>query len=158
MNNISMETKVKAFIWLIVLSVGYLYLSSPKLVVVNNSGNIKGAVNHARVFLQGESFWKKQLKIINSELQWEFAGPQRQAENKREINKILKELNQIMEETYKENPEMRPTPAERIAEKLRERADRIEEAQEDYLLEKWRLERIAELQALVPIVKTKIKK
>ena len=60
-----------------------------------------------------------------------------------------------MEEMYREYPDLRLSPAKRQAEALRERADQIEQTELDRFIEKIRLERIAELRKILPIVKAK---
>ncbi len=145
MDNIVKMTKIKVFFGLAVLIVAYLYFSSPNKVVVNKFGEVKGLVNNARYALQGKAFWKDQLREVISELQWELSEPQRQANQER-----------FREEMYRKHPDMRPfTPAERQAETLRKEADQIEHAEFYRFIEKIRLERIAELRKILPIVKAK---
>jgi sRNA-binding protein len=147
--------KVKIVAGLLAATFLYLYFSSPGKVVVDNNGNVKGLINNVRASIQGKEFWKNQLKEVNSELEWERNEPQRQAKLDREMNQMFRELDQSMEEMYQEYPDMRPSAAERQAEALRDRADQIEQQEFDRYLEKLRLERIAELKIILPLVKAR---
>ena len=148
-------TKAKVFLGLAILIIAYLYLSSPGKVVVDEAGDVKGLINTARAALQGENFWKNQLREVRSALQRELSEPQHMAELGREMNKMLSEVDQSMEKMYTEHPDMRPSPEKRQAEVLRKRADQIEQAELDRLIEKIRLERIAELRKILPVVQAK---
>jgi len=123
------------------------------MVVVDANGNIEGFINSIRASIQGKEFWKNQLKEVNSVLEWELGEPQRQAKLNREMNQMFREVDQSMEEMYREYPDMRPSAAERLAEVLRERADQIEQQEVDRYIDKIRLERIAELRNILPLVK-----
>lgn len=148
-------TKAKVFLGLAILIVAYLYVSSPGKVVVDEAGYVKGLMNTARAALQGKNFWKDQLREVHSDLQRELSEPHRKAELDREMNQMLREVDQSTEEMYRVHPDMRPSPEERQAEALRERADQIEQVEVDRFLEKIRLERIAELRKILPVVQAK---
>ena len=148
-------TKAKVFLGLAIIVAVYLYLSSPGKVVVDEVGDVKDLINTARAALQGKNFWKDQFREVNSALQRELSEPQRRAELDSEMNQMLREVDQSTEEMYREHPDLRPSPEERQAEILRERADQIEQAEFDRFLEKIRLERIAELRKLLPVIQEK---
>lgn len=150
-----MENRAKLFAALAIATIAYLCFSSPGEIVVNETGDIKGLLNIARSTLQGKSFWKDQLLEIHSALQQELSEPQRQAELDREMNQMRSEVDETMAEMYREHPDTRPSPEERRADALREQADQIEQREIDLFLEKMRLERIAELQKILPIVQAK---
>lgn len=150
------KKKIKIVSGLLVAVFLYVYCSSPGKVVVDKNGNIKGLINKARASIQMKRFWKNQLKEINAELKWQLGEPLRKAKLDREMKQIFNEFDQSMEEMYREHPEMRPSVAERQAEALRERADQIEQQEFDRYLEKMRLERIAELRNILPLVKSRI--
>lgn len=130
----------------------FLYFSSPGKVVVDEQGKVSGLINNARSLVQGPSFWEDQLLEVNSELDWHLKEPQRQAELQRELENMSREFDRSMEEFYREYPDMEPSAAERQAEALRERADQIEQDELDRQLERLRLERIAELRNILPLI------
>ena len=133
----------------------YIFISSPGGVVIESTGNIDGLTNEFRLLLQGDRFWRGQLKEIEENLQWELSEPERMAEVERTIREVDKDANEIMEDLYRENPTLRPSPASREANALRRRADRIEEAQMWRMLEEHRLERVEKLRAALRYVKSK---
>src|SRR5450759_4310015 len=57
--------KATVIIIAIIIFCGYLYFSKPDTVVINEKGNCEGLINKARAFLQGDKFWKLQLKMAN---------------------------------------------------------------------------------------------
>jgi hypothetical protein len=148
-------TKATVFLGLGILIVAYLYFSSPGKLVVDEAGDVEGLTNKARAILQGKSFWKDQLREVTSDLQQELSEPQRKAQLDREMNQGLRKFDQSMEEMYREHPDLRPSPEERLAQVLRDRADEIEQAESDRFLEKIRLKRIAELRKILPVVQAK---
>lgn len=148
---------VKVVAGLLAGAVMYMYYSIPNKIVVDNNGNIDSLINEIRASMQGNEFWKDQLNRINSELDWQLGGPQRQAKLVGEMNQIFGEFNQSMEETYRNHPEMRPSAAKRQAEALRERADQIEQQEFYHELEKHRLDRIKVLRNLIPLIKSRTK-
>lgn len=135
----------------------YLFLSSPEGVALDGKGNIKSVFNQVRAGIQGERFWKNQVKEINAELQMWLDQPRHEAEWNSEIDQMDREFNQSMEQFYRENPDMRPSAAERRVENLRMRAERIEMAENDRFFRKMRLARIAELRQILPTAKSKVK-
>jgi len=112
----------------IVLS-GYLYLSKPGSVVIDEKGKIEGLLNKARAMVQGDHFWELQLKMAK-ELYSISTEPRlpSSSEMKTLYSRLRKDenaLNDKMKELY--------TPEERMAISYRIKADSIERAA------KWRL-------------------
>ena len=153
----SSKAKIKILFTGIILGIAYLCISRPGEVVVKDSGKVDGVINHARKMFQGKRFWKNQLIEIDKELKWELGEPKRKAEFDRELRLMDREFENEDKEFYREYPDMRPSAAERQAEALRERADAIEQAELDRELEKFRLQRIAELRRVRPVVQLKAK-
>jgi len=112
----------------IVLS-GYLYLSKPGSVVIDEKGKIEGLLNKARAMVQGDHFWELQLKMAKElyNISTEPRLPS-SSEMKTLYSRLRKDenaLNDKMKELY--------TPEERMAISYRIKADSIERAA------KWRL-------------------
>jgi hypothetical protein len=147
------KTKIKLVAGAMGVILVYLFLSSPDGVAVDRNGDVRGVLNIAREGLQGKRFWTNQVKEINAELQWELSQPRRQVEINRELDKAIREIDRSMEDMYKEFPEMRPSAAERRADSLREKAERIEDAEMARFLENARLQEISKLQTILPIAK-----
>lgn len=117
----------------------YAWVSSPGVVAVDERGLVVGLFNELRASLQGDAFWRDQAKIVQKELEWEVGEPERRAQ-------FDKELDRQMEELYRKVPTARPSLAEQRAEALRYRADAIEMAEIEQLLEEDRQVRISMLQ------------
>jgi len=134
----------------------YLFLSSPDGVALDGKGNIKGMFDQGRAGIQGERFWRNQVKEISAELQMWLEQPRREAESNRELKQMNREFDQINQDFYRENPDMRPSAAERRAEAMSIRAEQIEMAEHDRFFQKMRLSKMAELRKILPIAKNKV--
>ena len=144
--------KIKIIVVGAILILAYLFLSPPGKVVVDTYGDINGVINKSRASLQGKSFWNDQLQEIDKKLAELTSRPERMAKLDENIRKILQESGQRMEEFYEQNPEIRPSDEQVYANNLREEADRIEYEKTMKLLEKFRIEKIAELQKIKILV------
>lgn len=145
-----------AVIAIIILG-GYIYFSKPDGVVVNENGNCEGLVNKARALLQGDKFWRLQLKMANDSYSKSLA-PQlppssEMQELYRQIMADQKALNEKMKALY--------TPEEQMANQLRMKADSIER------LGKWRtiddkaiaetMKETEKFKVLIPIIEAKLR-
>jgi hypothetical protein len=141
----------------IIVLCSYIYFSEPDMVVINEKGKCEGLVNKARAFLQGEKFWKLQLKIAN-EIYSKTLAPHLPSSSEmqqlyRKLIEDEKALNEKMKELY--------TPEEQMANLLRMKADSIER------VGKWRkiddasvaenLKEAGKFKILIPIIEAKLK-
>lgn len=137
----------------------YVYFSSPEEVVVTPTGQILGILNQARASMQGRTFWKDQLDQAHRTFRWEQGEPERAAERAAGLRQVIetveRENKKIREQVYRESPNLRPSPAARQSEALRELADRIEQAETERMLEQLRLERIANLERTLPLLEAR---
>ena len=149
--------KAIAIIIVILIFCGYIYFSRPDTVVINEKGNCEGLINNARAFLQGDKFWKLQLKMAN-EIYSKSLTPQLPSSSEMQelYHKLIedeKALNEKMKGLY--------TSEEQMANLLRMKADSIER------VGKWRLiddAKVAEtakevdrFKILIPIIEAKLK-
>lgn len=141
----------------VTLLVAFIGFSSPGEVVIDVRGKPKGIVNEIRAVFQGNKFMKDQLVFARKQLRQALDEPAKQAAIDKEMEPFFEELRQDEEQFYKDNPDLRPTAAEIEAEKLRRRADEIEQAEFDRMLEDIRKDRIAELVKIIRFLETKIK-
>jgi hypothetical protein len=142
---------------LMAIVVLYFSLSSPGRVVVNAQGEIQGFVNNIRETLQGNDFWKNQIREVELELERELNFPGSLAEMERDTAKMSEEFDQFNEEMYQQYPDLKPSETERQAEILRNRADQIEWAESERLMEELSQQRIAELENVLPLIRAKTK-
>lgn len=100
---------------------GYVFVSKPDSLVVNEKGKVEGLVNKARALLQGPRFWKLQLKMANDGYNNSIAPHLPTSAEMQSLYRKLREdenaLNDKMKELY--------TPEERVAESYRIKADSI---------------------------------
>jgi hypothetical protein len=77
-----------------------------------------------------ERFWSNQLKEINEELAAEQRWPEEQERLRREARQVgaeaVAEADRVMEEVYRQYPQLRPSPAQQQAETLRRMADQLD--------------------------------
>ncbi len=149
--------KATVIIIAIIIFCGYLYFSKPDTVVINEKGKCEGLINKARAFLQGDKFWKLQLKMANEIYSKSLAPHLPSSSEMQELyHKLLedeKALNGKMKELY--------TPEEQMANLLRMKADSIER------VGKWRViddATVAEtmkdadkFKIIIPIIEAKLK-
>lgn len=134
------------------MTYGYLYLSSPTTLVVGPDGDVSGFLNVLRQKIQGQHFWKEQLAQAKASLNRELAAPQREEERQRRMEQLSKKIDQRFEDTYRQHPQLRPSPSQEEAESLRAQADFIEEAEIKQTMEKYRVSRIVEIQHVVELL------
>jgi hypothetical protein len=149
--------KATAILIVIMIFCGYIYFSKPDTVVINEKGKCEGLINKARAFLQGDKFWKLQLKMANEIYSKSLAPQLPSSSEMQELYHKLREdekaLNEKMKGLY--------TSEEQMANLLRMKADSIER------VGKWRLiddAKVAEtakevdrFKILIPIIEAKIK-
>ena len=114
---------------------GYLFLSSPDGVVVDETGKIDWVINNARETLQGKRFWRNQLNKVNDRI---LSGenaliwiPQTSAMHREE--RMKKNINP--DEFYGNYPDAKPSATMQKAGLLRDKADELEGlGKEQYIL------------------------
>lgn len=134
----------------------YLALSSPYGIVIQSDGSILGLSNIIREKIQRNKFWRQQLATAQSVLDRELDANKRQVEFDKSIEANIKRGNEIVENLYKSNPALRPSPAEQYAEALRDEADRVEAAELKRQLEESKIRRIAQLETIVGLLKKRL--
>jgi hypothetical protein len=108
---------------------GYLYFSNPDAVVISEKGKVEGVINKARAMVQGDRFWKLQLKrateLYNKSIEPHPSSTAEMEELYRKLREDEMALDDKMKDLY--------TPEEKLAVLYRIKADSIERAG------KWRL-------------------
>ncbi|SFE45915.1 hypothetical protein [Nitrosomonas sp. Nm166] len=146
-----------AGIVVLLIIVGYFWISSPGKVVVRIDGALIGIQNDIREFLQKDSFWKDQLYFANREQETLRTQPERDQKLRIQLDRMIHENRQWMEQYYRDNPSSRPSPATMQSNALREMADRIEQAELDQILDQIRRKRINELDLILQVCKHRAK-
>lgn len=148
--------------WKLMLPVGVavvaasMVLSSPRHLVLDESCNPKGPVNRARASVQGCRFWAKQLVILESDLEFAREWPARAARIVADMNRAVEPAMQAtddsMEDLYRKHPELRPSPEEQRAARLREMANAEEARGRDREMRRIMAEQVLWLEQLRPLV------
>jgi len=110
---------------------GYVYFSKPDKVVIDENGECEGLVNKARAFLQGDRFWKLQLKMAN-DIYTKSIAPQIPPSSEMQglyfkLMEDEKALNEKMKGLY--------SPDEQMANQLRMKADSLERSSKWHLID-----------------------
>ncbi|WP_404298084.1 hypothetical protein [Halomonas sp.] len=128
------------------LLVAYLAFSAPSDVVVDTDGRIQGPTNHIRSWLQGRGFWQEQMRLAEEEYQELQDEPRRRAAMNQEMNRLMAEADRVIAETDRELG--LSSSASSQADRARDRADAIEDAEMQRWLEQMRRERMRDLQVI----------
>jgi hypothetical protein len=148
----------KALLAIIVLLIlcGYLYLSVPKKIVVNENGNAKGIVDKFRALLQGDKFWNMQLSMANEEL-GRINAPQKPSSAEMQVlYKKMREAERALDEKMK----VLYSEDEEVALQLRIKADSLERSAKwkniDDEAESQRMKELDRLKAIIPLIENRL--
>jgi hypothetical protein len=143
-------------ILLILLLLGYLYISKPDSVVVNENGRVDGILNNTRALIQGDKFWERQLKFANDRYRKSLEP---QVPSSSEMQKLYQKLAED-ENALNEKMKALYSREEQMANLYRMKADSLERAG------KWRLIDEAAIEAntkesekfrvIIPIIESKL--
>ena len=148
--------KITFILIVIIILGGYIYLSKPDTVVINEKGKVEGLVNKARAILQREKFWSFQLKMAN-EIYGKSQAPQLPSSAEMQaLYRRFREDEKLLDDR------MKPlyTPEEQMAKMLRIKADSIERAGKwrliDDAAETLRINETSKLKIIIPIIESKL--
>lgn len=142
---------------LIVVFISYFKFSSTDEIVINKQGNISGVLNKLRYKLQDKDFLIEQKRLLESELDYQKKEPERLKEFKETIKNFIEDSKVRIAEFEKEYPNMKKSEVQIYIDELRSRADKLEELENEKMLEKFRLEHISELELILYNLNLKIK-
>lgn len=148
--------RVGVIMVILLLIAGYLYISNPDKVVINDRGRVKGLMNKGRALVQQDRFWERQLVMANNLYKKDMAPhPVSSAEMQAMYKKLRTDedsLNSKMKSLY--------TPEERMAEIFRIRADSIIRAGKwrimDAQAETLRMEDAHKYKTIIPLIEQRI--
>lgn len=150
--------KVTVIIIALIILLGYIYFSGPDKVVINEKGKVEGIVNKGRAFLQGDKFWKLQLKLAN-DMYNRCLVPQ--VPSSSEMQKLYHKLAED-EKALNEKMKALYTPEEQMANMLRIKADSLERAGKWRLIDEAAVEETTKaaerLKMIIPLIESKLKK
>jgi hypothetical protein len=152
-----MKFKATLILIVIIIVCGYVYFSKPEKVVVNENGECEGIVNKARAFLQGDKFWKLQLKMANDIYSKSIAPQIPPSSEMQELYlKLMQDENAL-------NEKMRGlySPDEQMANMLKMKADSLERSSKWHLIDDAAvaetMKEAERIKILIPIIEAKLK-
>jgi hypothetical protein len=122
-----MYKAVGLFIALLIFC-AYLFISKPGTVVVNEKGNAEGFINKARAIIQGDRFWKYQLKIATELYNKNYTPQLPSSAEMQSLYRKVREDQRLLDEKMK----VLYSQEEQLTKNLRMKADSIE------IVGKWR--------------------
>jgi hypothetical protein len=122
-----MYKAVVLFIALLIFC-AYLFISKPDTVVVNENGNAEGLINKGRAIIQGDRFWKYQLKIATELYNKNYTPQLPSSAEMQSLYLKVREDQRLLDEKMK----VLYTHEEQLSKDMRMKADSIE------IVGKWR--------------------
>ena len=144
-----------------IVAVGYLAFGSTTSVSIDKENcEPKGFVASFRQAVNPQGFYKDQIGAINTSIQKinKTMLVQSQVKNyETAVSPIIEaETNKKMEEILQKHPSLRPSSQEMEAQRLRDRADLIEEEALDIKMKNISLNRISQLESCKSYLASKI--
>ncbi len=150
-----MKKVILAAVVLAILA-GYLYLSNPGKVVINEKGKVEGVVNKARAFIQGSRFWHLQIVLIGEEYNRIQAPQKPSSADMQELYKKMREAERALDEKMK----VLYSAGEEEALQLRIKADSLERSEKwkhiDDEAEYARMKRLEKLKKVIPVIEERL--
>ena len=149
--------KTTVILIVLIIFCGYVYFSKPDSVVINEKCRCEGIVNKARAVLQGDKFWKLQLKMANDLYNKNLAPLLPSSSEMQELYHKLAEDEKILNEKMK----ALYTSEEQMANTLRMKADSIERAGKWHVIDDAAVAETAKetekLKIIIPIIEGKLR-
>jgi hypothetical protein len=139
-----------------VIFCAYLFISKPDTVVVNEKGTAEGVINKARAIIQGDRFWKYQLKIATELYNKEYKPQLPSSAEMQALYGKIREDQRLLDEKMK----VLFTPEEQLAKNLRMKADSIEVTSKwrsiDDAAETARIHEMERSRIIIPVLEKKL--
>jgi hypothetical protein len=150
-----MYKAIAIFIALLILC-AYLFISKPGSIVVNEKGNAEGLINKARSVIQGDRFWKYQLKMATELYNKNFTPQLPSSAEMQSLYRKVREDQRLLDEKM----EVLYTLEERVAKDLRMKADSIEITGKwrsiDDAAEAARMREMERAKQIIPVLENKL--
>lgn len=148
----------KAIIVIISLLIlcGYLFISKPDTIVVNNKGEAEGIINKGRAIIQGNRFWKHQLKMATESFNKNNTPQLPSSAEMQSLYRKVRADQRLLDEKMK----VLYTQEELLAKDLRIKADSLELSGKwrsiDDAAEAARMREMERAKAIIPILENKL--
>lgn len=146
--------KAKFIIAVIIILCSYLYFTNPDSIT--REGKVEGLCNIGRSILQGDRFWKLQLKGAKEKYNKSLSPGESMSSRMQDIDQIMSEVHKDTDD----NSNGTYTPEKVMATSLRRKADSIEKVvnyrEIDEWTEKVRLKTIKDWEMKITIIEAKL--
>jgi hypothetical protein len=148
----------KAIILIIALLVlcGYLFFSKPDTIVVNDKGQADGIINKGRAIIQGNRFWKYQLKMATESCSKNNTPQLPSSAEMQSLYRKIREDQRLLDEKMR----VLYTQEEQLAKNLRMKADSLEITGKwrsiDDAAEAARMREMERARIIIPIIENKL--
>jgi Tfp pilus assembly protein PilO len=148
----------KAIVVFIVLLIlwGYLFISKPDSIAVNEKGNAEGLINKARAIIQGDRFWKYQLKMAKELYNKNYTPQLPSSAEMQSLYRKIREDQRLLDEKMR----VLYSHEEQVAKDLRMKADSIEMTGKwhsiDDAAEAARVDKMERARSIIPILENKL--
>jgi hypothetical protein len=150
-----MYKAIAIFIALLILC-AYLFISKPDTVVVNEKGNAEGLINKARAIIQGDRFWKYQLKMATELYNINYSPRLPSSAEMQSLYRRVREDQRLLDEKMK----VLYTQEELLAKNLRMKADSLEMTGKwrsiDDAAEAARMREMEKARIIIPVLENKL--
>lgn len=148
--------KVILAVFVVIVLGGYLYLSKPDNIVINEKGSIEGLVNKFRALIQGKRFWNYQLGLATEKFNMIQAPQKPSSAEMQQLYKIMRDAQKALDDKMK----VLFTAEEEEAIQLRIKADSLERSGKWKLIddkaEAIRMRELENLKIIIPIIEDKL--
>jgi hypothetical protein len=150
-----MYKAIAIFIALLILY-AYLFISKPDTVVVNDKGNAEGLINKSRAIIQGDRFWRYQLKMATELYNINYTPRLPSSAEMQSLYRKVREDQRALDEKMK----VLYTQEELLVKNLRIKADSIELTGKwrsiDDAAEAARMQQMDRARIIIPILEKKL--
>jgi hypothetical protein len=148
--------KAIAIIIALLILCAYLFISKPDTVVVNEKGNAEGLINKARAVIQGDRFWKYQLKMATELYNINYSPRLPSSAEMQSLYRKVREDQRLLDEKMK----VLYTQEELLAKNLRMKADSLEMTGKwrsiDDAAEAARMHEMERARIIIPVLENKL--
>ncbi len=127
-----LKYKLSFSVGIIIFGTMYYVFSSPGSYAINNKCEINKFTNKIRYLVQGNYFWERQLRSIDSDVNILKEVILTSHPDYKSNSVDTSDSEDMLKRLYQMNPDLRPTPAQLRSQELRDEADRLD-AMETYL-------------------------
>lgn len=132
---------IASFAAIAIILIAAVLLSSPGRVAVTNQCAPDSLLSELRFKVQGARFWREQVESIDAYFERRARAHESEKKREREFALMRAQSSKLIQEIEEKYPNSRPTPAQQMADRLREQADAIEARETELFIKQVESER-----------------